>query len=184
MTAEPDGNPFDGGVTWDRRGEHWVGVFHPGYLSLFREHIATLRGIIRRRLDQHAAGVPEREPDPRVAAILRLRGGNGLSELEILFPVVNRLAEVEAEVPGSGGVVELRGWEDRYRWGSAALDVCIAITEWVQRWTCGEEVDGVRCPDPAALVLWSRQCEWLNEHIVVPLRPPVAPPQPPDPPTP
>ncbi|AXB46576.1 hypothetical protein [Amycolatopsis albispora] len=175
MTAETDGNPFDGGVSWDRRGEHWVGVFHPGYLSLFREHVGTVRALIRRRLDQHAAGLPDPEPDPRVAAILRLRGSAGLSELELLFPVVNRLAEVEAAVPDSGGVVELRGWEDRYRWGSAALDVCIALTEWVQCWSRGEEVDGARCPDPAALVLLSRLGEWLNEHVVVPLRPLVDP---------
>lgn len=174
MNAESSqGNPFDGGVSWDRRGEHWVGVFHPGYLRLFREHLNALRVVVRRRLDQYADGPPAEPLDPRLAAILRLRGGSAGAELEILFPVVNRLAAVEAEIPAAGGVVELRNWQDRHRWGSAALDVCIAITEHVLLWSRGERVDGVTCPDEAALVLWSQQYEWLNDHIVVPLRPAV-----------
>ena len=34
----------------------------------------------------------------------------------------------------------------RYLWGSAAIDIGVAIIEWLLSWRRGEVVDGVSCP--------------------------------------
>lgn len=169
------GNPYLGYVSWDRRGEDRIGVFLPAGLNLFRVHVNGLRKLILRRLAEHASGDPLGPLDCRLEHILLIRGASennkGASELEILFPVVNRLAEVLAAIPETGGVVVLHGGQDCYRWGSAAIDITIAITELVRRWWRGEEVDGMRCPGRAALAMWCEQFEWLNSEIVDPLKP-------------
>jgi hypothetical protein len=169
------GDPFHGAVSWDRRGDDWIGVFHPGYLGLFR---ITARGLLRlaeRRLAEHAVGHGLGTLDRRLDAVLWVRrmaeSMPHLPELEVLLPVRNHLATLLDRVPRKGGVVVLHGWRDRYLWGTVTLDLCVALDAWLRSWRYGEAVDGMRCPDDATIARWRGHRDWLHSQIVVPLRP-------------
>ncbi|MCU1679996.1 MAG: hypothetical protein JWQ81_735 [Amycolatopsis sp.] len=74
-------------------------------------------------------------------------------------------------LPVEGGVIHLRGPDACFFFGSAALDLTMAIIEWVTRWSRGEVVGGLACPGREALDMWLEQVGWLNDDIVVPLQP-------------
>lgn len=168
------GDPYTGAVSWDSLGDDRIGVFHPGYVALLRIHVDGLRRLALRRLAEHAAN--ELGPlDPRLDSVLWMRrlGENvpAAGELEMLVPVAKRFGELLDLLPGTGGVVVLRGWTHRYLMGTVALDVKVAIEAWLRAWSYGELVDGMPCPDDQTRRMWERQCMWLREQIVEPLRP-------------
>ncbi|WP_158881324.1 hypothetical protein [Amycolatopsis anabasis] len=169
------GNPFQGAVSWDRRGEDWIGVFHPGYLGLFRTTVTGLHRLAQRRLDEHAAGSALGRLDRRLDAVLWVRrmaeSMPHLPELEVLLPVRNHLDSLLGALPDEGGVVVLHGWPDRFLWGTVALDLCVALDAWLRSWRYGEAVDGLTCPDDETLAQWQGHRDWLHSQIVVPLRP-------------
>ncbi|WP_370946415.1 hypothetical protein AB5J62_02195 [Amycolatopsis sp. cg5] len=169
------GDPFQGAVSWDKRGDDWIGVFHPGYVDLLRTHVDGLRKLAVRRLAEHSEGADLGPIDKRLDAVLwgRRMGENVLaaSELEMLIPAANRWATLLAKLPENGGVVELDGWHDRFLWGTVALDLCVAIQAWLFSWSLGELVDGMPCPDEPTRDMWQAQYDWLRQEIVVPLQP-------------
>lgn len=168
------GDPYRGAVSWDSRGDEKIGVFHPGHIGLFRVHVGGLRKLALDRLAEHADG-PRVQLDRRLDAVLWTRrfGENtpAAPELDMLIPAADRLGALLGLLPSEGGVVVLRGWPERYLMGTVALDVKVAIEAWLRSWRLGELVDGVPCPDEATQLLWERQCHWLQEQIITPLRP-------------
>jgi hypothetical protein len=164
---------FRGQVTWDRRADDRIGVFHPAHIVVLRTHFDGLLKIASRRLEQHNAGEDLDQVDCRIDAIGRRRSSEDsvVSELEIVLAIANRATHALATLPETGGVVHLRGPDSCFLFGSAALDVTIAIIEWVTRWSRGELVDGIGCPAQEALDMWMEQITWLNDDVVVPLRP-------------
>jgi hypothetical protein len=164
---------FRGHVTWDRCADDRIGVFHPAQIGVLRTHFEGLLKIASRRLRQHD-GVQQLGPlDCRLHGIQLRRGAevDAVSELETVLAIANRAAHALEALPSDGGVVHLRGPDSCFLFGSAALDVTMAIIEWVTRWSRGETVDGLTCPGQNALDMWLEQIGWLNEDVVVPLCP-------------
>ena len=60
-----------------------------------------------------------------------------MSELETVLAIANRAAHALEALPTTGGVVHLRGPDSCFLFGPAALDVTMAIIEWVTRWSRG-----------------------------------------------
>jgi hypothetical protein len=168
---------FRGHVTWDRRADDRIGVFHPAQIGILRTHFDGVLTIASRRLRQHDAGEELGPLDCRIAAIGRRRSGDyqAVSELETVLATANRADHAFEALPTTGGVVHLRGPDSCFLFGPAALDVTMAIIEWVTRWSRGEVVDGLACPGQEALDMWLEQLTWLNDDIVEPLRPDAGP---------
>lgn len=162
-------------VSWNVDGEQWIGVFYPQYLSLLKTHVNGLRVLATRRLDEHAAGGDLKALDQRLAHVLYTRRHVGnlwdASELEMLIPVANRLAAFQGALPDEGGIVVLNGWDDRYLWGTIALEICQAIMGLLLAWNRDERVDGMPCPDREVMDMWYAQHNWLKAQIVEPLSP-------------
>jgi hypothetical protein len=163
---------FHGHVTWGRHADDRIGVFHPVQIGVLRTHFQGLLKIASRRLRQHDAGEELGPLDCRIAAIrLRRPGAEEAPELETVLAIANRAKHALDVLPAKGGVLHLRGSDTCFLFGSAALDLNMAIIEWVTRWSRGELVDGLACPGQEALDMWLEQVAWLNDDIVVPLRP-------------
>lgn len=162
-------------VSWDRDGDTWIGVFYPGYLHILRTHVDGLRKLAVRRLEEHAAGGELGPLDVRLLSVIDTRRQSlrmhDESELELLIPIANRLAGLQASIPGDGGIVVLRTWDERYLWGTGALDVCQAINAWMLAWLRGELVDGMPCPADDVMAMWREQHDWLRREIAIPLSP-------------
>jgi hypothetical protein len=164
-------------VTWDRHADDRIGVFLPAHIGLLRVHFTGLLKIAGRRLEQHTAGGELGPLDCRLQGIQVRRGDNvdPVSELETVLAIANRATFALESLPAEGGVIHLRGSDAGFLFGSAALDVTMAIIEWMTRWSHGEIVDGVACPGKDAIDTWFEQVDWLNDDVVVPLRPDPSP---------
>lgn len=163
---------FGGHVTWDRCADDRIGVFHPVQIGVLRTHFEGLLKIASRRLRQHDAGDELGPLDCRIAAIgVRRSGEQDVAELETVLAIANRATHALDALPATGGVLHLSGPDACFLFGSAALDLTMAIIEWVTRWSRGEVVDGLACPGHEALDMWLEQVSWINDDIVVPLRP-------------
>jgi hypothetical protein len=162
-------------VTWDRCADDRIGVFLPAHIGLLRMHFDGLLKIAARRLAQHTVGGELDLLDCRLQSIQLRRGAevDAVSELETVLAIANRGAHALEVLPAEDGVIHLRGPDACFLFGSAALDLTMAIIEWVTRWSRGEVVDGLACPGQEALDMWLEQVGWLNDDIVVPLHPEV-----------
>jgi hypothetical protein len=160
-------------VTWDRCADDRIGVFLPAHIGLLRMHFDGLLKLAARRLRQHDAGEVLGPLDCRLQGIQLRRGDevDAVSELETVLAIANRATHALDVLPAEGGVIHLRGPDAAFLFGSAALDLTMAIIEWMTRWSRGEVVDGVACPGQEALDMWLEQVGWLNDDIVDPLRP-------------
>lgn len=82
---------FHGHVTWDRRVDDRIGVFHPAHIMVLRTHFDGLLKIASRRLQQHTSGEKLDLPGCRIEAICRRRSeAQTLTEFELVLGIANR----------------------------------------------------------------------------------------------
>jgi hypothetical protein len=66
---------FRGRVTWDRRADDRIAVFHPAHIGILRTHFEGLLTIASRRLQQHNSGEELGPLDCRIEAICGMTKG-------------------------------------------------------------------------------------------------------------